>query len=106
MPWRSFWHYLKSRFRYLSGLDRVARKTATPRLAVVRMHEVSGTAREGWTAAVRAAIDQARKEIDGSEVIGFEVVRFAGDTTGRSIRAYRATVRVAYRDRAIPPKRP
>ncbi|OLC58239.1 MAG: hypothetical protein AUH85_01255 [Chloroflexi bacterium 13_1_40CM_4_68_4] len=69
------------------------------------MHEASGSARESWTAAVRAAINQARKEIDDTEVIGFEVVRFAGDTTGRSIRAYRATVRVAYRERAIPPKR-
>ncbi|TMD62172.1 MAG: hypothetical protein E6I87_00465 [Chloroflexi bacterium] len=83
----------------------MARKAAATRLAVIRMHEASGTARQSWTAAVRAAIAQARKEIEGNEVIGFEVVRFAGDTTGRSIRAYRATVRVAYRDRVLPPKR-
>ena len=80
----------------------MARKRA-PGLAVVRMHEVSATARRGWEAAVRAAVAAARKEIAGSEVIGFEVVRFAGDIAGRGIQTYRATVRVAYRERAAPP---
>jgi flavin-binding protein dodecin len=69
------------------------------------MHEATGSARQSWSAAVRAAIDQARTEIDGNDVIGFEVMRFAGDVSGKAIRAYRATVRVAYRERAVPPKR-
>ena len=69
------------------------------------MHEATGSARQSWTAAVRAAIDQARTEIDDGDVIGFEVVRFAGDVAGRAIRSYRATVRVAYRERATPPRR-
>jgi flavin-binding protein dodecin len=82
----------------------VARKGA-PTLAVVRLHEVTGTARASWTAAVRAAVDQARTEIDSKDVIGFEVVRFGGDISGRAIREYRATVRVAYREPATAPKR-
>jgi flavin-binding protein dodecin len=69
------------------------------------MHEASGAARASWTAAVRAAIAQARKEIESNDVIGFEVLRFAGDVSRGAIRGYRATVRVAYRERAVPPKR-
>ena len=83
----------------------MARKANAPRLAIVRMHEATGSARQSWIAAVRAAIDQARGEIDGHEIVGFEVIRFAGDVNGRAIRAYRATVRVAYREDAAPPKK-
>lgn len=83
----------------------MARRGATARLALVRMHEATASARDSWSAAVLAAIDEARTQIDGHEVIGFEVVRFAGDVRGRTISGYRATVRVAYRESAKPPKR-
>ena len=80
----------------------MARKSASPP-AVVRMHEATGISRTDWDAAVLAAIGEARKELEG-EIIGFEVVRFAGDVGPRSIRTYRATVRVAYRERVSGPK--
>jgi len=69
------------------------------------MHEATGTSRTDWDAAILAAIAEARKELEG-EIIGFEVVRFAGDAGPRSIRGYRATVRVAYRERVTGPKAP
>jgi flavin-binding protein dodecin len=67
------------------------------------MHEATGLSPKSWDAAVLAAIADARKEIEG-EIIGFEVVRLAGDAGPRSIRTYRASVRVAYRDRVVGPK--
>ncbi len=74
------------------------RSSARPAaLAVVRMHEASGSSTKGWDAAVLDAIARARSELAG-EVIGFEVVRLAGKASARRIRSYRATVRVAYRD--------
>ena len=66
------------------------------------MHDATGSSTKGWEDAILDAIAQARKEVDG-EVIGFEVVRFAGETGANKIRGYRATVRVAYRDRVAGP---
>ncbi len=66
------------------------------------MHETTGSSTKGWDAAVLAAIAEARKEVEGA-IVGFEVVRLGGDSSARRIRSYRATVRVAYRDRMTGP---
>ncbi len=66
------------------------------------MHELSGSSTQSWDAAVLDAIAHARTEIDG-DVVGFEVVRVGGEVTASRIRAYRATVRVVYRDKVTGP---
>lgn len=81
----------------------MARSARRADAVVVRLHEATGVSPKGWDGAILAAIAAAKKEIEG-DVVGFEVVRFAGDAGPRSIRAYRATVRVAYWDRVTSPK--
>lgn len=66
------------------------------------MHEASGESTRGWDAAILAAVAQGRTEVKG-EIVGFEVVRLGGEPGTRSIRRFRATVRVAYRDRITGP---
>lgn len=78
---------------------RAARQAA---LAVVRTHEATGSSTKSWDRAVRDALARGAKEA-GGKVIGFEVTKLAGESSGRRIRSYRATVRVAYRDRVSGP---
>lgn len=68
---------------------------------VIRVHELTGSSRASWDAAVRDAIAQGRKE--HKDVVSVEVVRLSGEVVQGRIRAYRATVRLAYRQPVSPP---
>ena len=67
----------------------------------MRTEESTGSSREGWDAAILDAVATAKKR--ASDVVGFEVVRLQGELSRGRIRTYRATVRVAYRERVVGP---
>ena len=75
------------------------RKPAAP---VVRIVEAHGAARSGWEAAVKAAVKSVAAE--AQDPIAVEVGRLWADLEGQTIRTYRATVKVAYRQAIAPPK--
>lgn len=75
--------------------------TGTP---VVRIVEAHGSARSGWEAAVRAAVKSVAAET--AHPVAVEVGRLWADLDGTTIRMYRATVKIAYRQALAPPKKP
>lgn len=74
-----------------------------PALSVVRILEAHGAARSGWEAAVKAAVKSVAAEAE--HPVAVEVGRLWADLDGATIRMYRATVKVAYRQALAPPKR-
>jgi flavin-binding protein dodecin len=70
---------------------------------VVRIHESIGTARTGWDAALKAAVKDARAEIE--EPIAVEISRQWADLGPRGITSYHVSVKVAYRQALAAPKR-
>jgi flavin-binding protein dodecin len=69
----------------------------------VRIHETSGVAKSGWDAALKAAVKSAREEV---EPIAVEITRQWADVSARGITAYHVSVKVAYRQALVAPKRP
>ena len=79
-----------------------AAKTQAAVPQVVRIHEATGVAKTGWDAALRAAIKDARSEV---EPIAVEITRQWADLSARGIASYHVSVKVAYRQAIAPPKR-
>ena len=73
-----------------------------PGAPVVRILEAHGAARSGWEAAVKAAVKSVAAETE--DPVAVEVGRLWADLDGATIRMYRATVKVAYRQAIAPPK--
>jgi len=76
------------------------RKTAAGS-GVVRITEATGESPRSWDAAVGAAV----KASDAKDVVGVEVLRMWAEWDGRRLSRYRATVKVAYRQRLAAPSR-
>jgi flavin-binding protein dodecin len=85
----------------LRATRRRAASTA-PADLVVRIHEATGVAKSGWDAALKAAVKNAREEV---EPIAVEITRQWADVTARGIASYHVSVKVAYRQPMAPPKR-
>lgn len=79
---------------------RAAKAEAAP--LVVRIHETTGVAKSGWDAALKAAVKDARTEVDP---IAVEITRQWADLSARGITSYHVSVKVAYRQAIAPPKR-
>ena len=77
-----------------------AAKAVAP--VVVRIHETTGVAKSGWDAALKAAVKDARTEVDP---IAVEITRQWADLSARGITSYHVSVKVAYRQAIAPPKR-
>ncbi|HEV2249097.1 MAG TPA: dodecin domain-containing protein [Candidatus Limnocylindria bacterium] len=68
----------------------------------MRIHETTGVAKSGWDAALKAAVKDARTEV---EPIAVEITRQWADLGPRGITSYRVSVKVAYRQAIAAPKR-
>ena len=77
-----------------------ARAASAP--VVVRIHETTGVAKSGWDAALKAAVKDARTEV---EPIAVEITRQWADVSARGLTSYHVSVKVAYRQAITPPKR-
>ena len=82
---------------------RATRPRAAKAAPVVRIHEVTGSARTGWDAALKAALTSARAELD--DPVAVEIARQWADVGPRGLASYHVTVKVAYRQRLEPPKK-
>ncbi len=71
-----------------------AAKSSGSAQVVIRTVESTGSARTGWDAAIVDAVRRSKQK----RVVGFEVVRLAGEIRTGKVATYRATVRVAYRE--------
>lgn len=68
----------------------------------MRLHEAFGSSPRGWDAAVADAVRGARDE--APDPIAVEVGRLWADLDAkRAISVYRASVRIAYRERLVAP---
>jgi len=85
----------------MGTIRRLRTSTRTP---VVRIIEAHGSARSGWEAAVKAAVKSVAAEAE--QPVAVEVGRLWADLDGATIRLYRATVKIAYRQALAPPKTP
>lgn len=76
------------------------RPQPAPAGVVVRLTDATGTSPRAWEAAVLDAVAQVSRE--HAEVVGVEVMRFSAELADGTIRLYRASVRVAYREQVAP----
>lgn len=79
-----------------------AARAAASAGVVVRIHEASGSAAGGFDAALKAAVKNARGEV---EPIAVEIVRQWADLSARGIARYHVSVKAAYRQALAAPKR-
>ena len=79
--------------------DPVSTPRARAALTAIRTVESSGSATTGWDDAVLDAVRRSKQ----SHVVGFEVVRLAGELRRGRIATYRAVVKIAYAEELTGP---
>lgn len=74
-------------------------RSGTP-TRVVRLHEASGSSRNGWKSAVGDAVRRSKAEVPTPTAV--EVVRQWADLKGGKISLFHVTVRIAWEQRLRP----